>query len=115
MFISLCIRLFGIFYRIYLTKQMRTTWDLIGKELLPEFLSSQDGLAKLVEGILSHILEAQVTASLGAEKHECYQRKVAPNIALNLLDINGQKRLYWTLFLMTTLVLKGFLGLIKLL
>jgi hypothetical protein len=27
-------------------------------------------LAKLVEGILNQILEAQVTESLGAEKHE---------------------------------------------
>jgi len=42
----------------------------VGKELLPELLSSQNGLAKLVEGILNQILEAQVTESLGAEKHE---------------------------------------------
>ena len=42
----------------------------VGKGLLPELLSSQDGLAKLVEGILNQILEAQVTESLGAEKHE---------------------------------------------
>ena len=42
----------------------------VGKELLPELLSSQDGLAKLVEGILNQILEAQVTESLCAEKHE---------------------------------------------
>ena len=42
----------------------------VGKELLPELLSSQDGLAKLVEGILNQILDAQVTESLGAEKHE---------------------------------------------
>ena len=42
----------------------------VGKELLPELLSSQNGLAKLIEGILNQILEAQVTESLGAEKHE---------------------------------------------
>jgi transposase-like protein len=42
----------------------------VGKGLLPELLSSQDGLAKLVEGILNPILEAQMTESLGAEKHE---------------------------------------------
>jgi len=42
----------------------------VGKDLLPELLSSQDGLAKLVEGVLNQILEAQVTESLGADKHE---------------------------------------------
>jgi putative transposase len=42
----------------------------VRKGLLPELLSSQDGLAKLVEGILNQILGAQVTESLGAEKHE---------------------------------------------
>jgi hypothetical protein len=38
---------------------------IVGKELLPELLSSQNGFAKLVEGILNQILEAQVTESLG--------------------------------------------------
>lgn len=42
----------------------------VGKDLLPELLSSQDGLAKLVEGVLNQILEAQVTESLGADRHE---------------------------------------------
>ena len=42
----------------------------VGKEFLPELLSSQNGLAKLVEGILNQIGEAQVTESLGAEKQE---------------------------------------------
>lgn len=42
----------------------------VGKDLLPELLSSQDGLAKLVEGVLNQILEAQVSESLGADKHE---------------------------------------------
>jgi putative transposase len=40
------------------------------KELLPELLSSQDGLAKLVESVLNQILEAQVSDSVGAAKHE---------------------------------------------
>ena len=43
---------------------------IVEKELLPELLSSQNGLAKLVEGILNQILEVQVIKSLGAEKHE---------------------------------------------
>lgn len=42
----------------------------VGKELLPELLSSQDGLAKLIEGVLNQVLEAQVSESLGADKHE---------------------------------------------
>lgn len=42
----------------------------VGKDLLPELLSSQDGLAKLVESVLNQILEAQVSESLGADKHE---------------------------------------------
>lgn len=42
----------------------------VGKDLLPELLSSQDGLAKLVEGVLNQILEAQVSESLGADKHQ---------------------------------------------
>jgi putative transposase len=42
----------------------------VGKDLLPGLLSSQDGLAKLVEGVLNQILEAQVSESLGADKHE---------------------------------------------
>lgn len=42
----------------------------VGKDLLPELLSSHDGLAKLVEGVLNQILEAQVSESLGADKHQ---------------------------------------------
>ena len=42
----------------------------VGKELLPGLLSSQDGLAKLVEAVLNQILEAQVAESLGADRHE---------------------------------------------
>lgn len=42
----------------------------VSKELLPGLLGSQDGLAKLVEVILNQILEAQVTETLGAERHE---------------------------------------------
>lgn len=47
----------------------------IGKDLLPELLSGQDGLAKLIEGVLNQILEAQVSESLGADKHQrCDER-----------------------------------------
>jgi len=42
----------------------------IGKDLLPGLLSGQNGLAKLVESVLNQILEAQVTESLGADRHE---------------------------------------------
>jgi predicted metalloprotease len=42
----------------------------VSKELLPGLLGSQDGLAKLVEAVLNQILEAQVTESLGADRHE---------------------------------------------
>ena len=42
----------------------------LGRELLPGLLSGQDGLAKLVETVLNQILEAQVTESLGADRHE---------------------------------------------
>ena len=42
----------------------------VGKELLPGLLSSQDGLAKLVEAVLTQILEAQVAESLGADRDE---------------------------------------------
>ncbi len=38
----------------------------VGKELLPELLSGQDGLAKLIESVLNQVLEAQVSDSLGA-------------------------------------------------
>lgn len=48
----------------------------VGKDLLPELLSSQDGLAKLVEGVLNQILEAQVSESLGANKHERSEERV---------------------------------------
>ena len=33
-------------------------------------LTGQDGLAKLVEAVLNQVLEAQVTESLGAARHE---------------------------------------------
>lgn len=42
----------------------------VGKELLPGLLNGQDGLAKLVEVVLNQVLEAQITESLGAERHE---------------------------------------------
>jgi len=42
----------------------------VGKDLLPRLLSGQDGLAKLVEGVLNQILDAQVTEALGARWHE---------------------------------------------
>jgi len=42
----------------------------VGKELLPGLLNGQDGLAKLVEAVLNQILEAQITESLGADRHE---------------------------------------------
>ena len=42
----------------------------VGKDLLPNLLSGQDGLAKLVEAVLNQVLEAQVTESLGADRHE---------------------------------------------
>lgn len=48
----------------------------VGKDLLPELLSSQDGLAKLVEGVLNQILEAQVSESLGADKHQRSEQRV---------------------------------------
>jgi len=42
----------------------------VGGELLPGLLTGQDGLAKLVEAVLNQVLEAQVTESLGAARHE---------------------------------------------
>jgi len=42
----------------------------VGKDLLPELLTGQDGLAKLVENVLNQILEAQVSESLNAEPYE---------------------------------------------
>ena len=42
----------------------------VGQDLLPGLLSGQDGLAKLVESVLNQILEAQVTETLGADRHE---------------------------------------------
>lgn len=42
----------------------------VGKELVPEILSSQDGLSKLIESVLNQVLEAQVSDSLGAERYE---------------------------------------------
>lgn len=48
----------------------------VGKELLPELLPSQDGLAKLIESVLNQVLEAQVSDSLGAERYErCEERQ----------------------------------------
>ena len=48
----------------------------VGKDLLPELLSNQDGLAKLVEGVLNQVLEAQLSESLGADKHERCEERV---------------------------------------
>lgn len=48
----------------------------VGKDLLPGLLSSQDGLAKLIEGILNQILEAQLSESLGAERYERGEERV---------------------------------------
>lgn len=42
----------------------------VGRDLLPGLLSGQDGLAKLVEAVLNQVLEAQVTETLGADRHE---------------------------------------------
>lgn len=42
----------------------------VGSELLPGLLNGQDGLAKLVETVLNQVLEAQVTETLGAGRHE---------------------------------------------
>lgn len=42
----------------------------VGTELLPGLLTGQDGLAKLVETVLNQVLEAQVTETLGAQRHE---------------------------------------------
>jgi transposase-like protein len=42
----------------------------VGRDLLPELLSGQNGLAQLIEAVLNQILEAQVTETLGAERHE---------------------------------------------
>jgi transposase-like protein len=42
----------------------------VNKELLPGLLGSPDGLAKLVESVLNQVLEAQVSESLGAQRHE---------------------------------------------
>ena len=42
----------------------------VSEDLLPGLLSGQDGLAKLVETVLNQVLEAQVTETLGADRHE---------------------------------------------
>lgn len=42
----------------------------VGSELLPGLLNGRDGLAKLVEAVLNQVLEAQVTETLGAGRHE---------------------------------------------
>ncbi len=42
----------------------------VDKDLLPELLTGQDGLAKLVEDVLNQVLEAQVSESLNAEPYE---------------------------------------------
>ena len=42
----------------------------VGKELLPELLSGEDGLAKLIESVLNQVLEAEVSDSLRAERYE---------------------------------------------
>ena len=48
----------------------------VGKDVLPELLSSQDGLAKLVEDVLNQVLEAQLSESIGADKHEHCEERV---------------------------------------
>lgn len=40
------------------------------RELLPGLLSGQDGLARRAEGVLDQMLEAQVSESFGADRHE---------------------------------------------
>lgn len=42
----------------------------VGKDLLPELLSSQDGLAKLVEGVLNQILEAPNSRNIMRDHHK---------------------------------------------
>ena len=42
----------------------------VGKELLPELLTNQDGLAKLLESVLNQVLEAQATEQIGADRYE---------------------------------------------
>ena len=42
----------------------------VGTDLLPGLLNRQDGLAKLVEAVLNQVLEAQVTETLRATRHE---------------------------------------------
>ena len=42
----------------------------VGSELLPGLLSGPNGLARLVETVLNQVLEAQITESLGAQRHE---------------------------------------------
>jgi transposase-like protein len=48
----------------------------VGKDLLPELLSNQNGLAKLIESVLNQILEAQAEESLGADKYERTDERV---------------------------------------
>jgi len=48
----------------------------VGKDLLPELLSSQDGLAKLVEDVLNQMLEAQLSESLVVDKHQRSEERV---------------------------------------
>ncbi len=44
--------------------------------MLPGLLNGPEGLAKLVEAVLNHILEARMTEPLGAEPHErCAERQ----------------------------------------
>lgn len=42
----------------------------VGQELIPELLTSQGGLAKLVESVLNQVLEAQATETLVAGRYE---------------------------------------------
>lgn len=42
----------------------------VGAELLPGLLNGPNGLAKLVETVLNQVLEAQITESVGAQRHE---------------------------------------------
>ncbi|RME57811.1 hypothetical protein D6779_07880 [Candidatus Parcubacteria bacterium] len=42
----------------------------LNKDAMSNLMTSKDGLAKLIEGILSQVLETQVTEHLKAERYE---------------------------------------------
>ena len=54
----------------------------VGTDLLPGLLNGQDGLAKLVEAVLNQVLEAQVTETLGATRHEVQARDSPPALPI---------------------------------